>query len=95
MNEDAGERAEKYIQNVERALENLTSTNLPTSITGRDLTSVLDTVKRYVSDARFYLQEGKTTTSLASISYAEGLLDAMKFLKIINMSWQSKDYAQI
>ena len=95
MNEDAGERAEKYIQNVERALENLTSTNLPTSITRRDLTSVLDTVKRYASDARFYLQEGKTTTSLASISYAEGLLDAMKFLKIVNLSWQSKDHAQI
>ena len=95
MNEDAGERAEKYIQNVERALENLTSTNMPTSITMSDLMGVLDTVKRYISDARFYLQEGKTTTSLASISYAEGLLDAMKFLKIVKLSWQSKDYAQI
>jgi hypothetical protein len=35
-----------------------------------------------LKDARFYLDNGKPTTSLASIAYAEGLLDALKFLNL-------------
>jgi FAD synthetase len=91
MNEDPSERTERYIANVEKALTNLTWIKQPTTVTSADVTLVLDTVKRYVSDAKYYLHEGKSMTALVSISYAEGLLDAVKFLRIAEFSWQTKD----
>jgi FAD synthetase len=91
LNEDAGERAERYVANVEKAIASLAWTNLPITIRMNDLVPILDTVKGYVSDARYFLHEGKPTTALASISYAEGLLDAIKLLKVAKFSWQVRD----
>ncbi len=91
MNEDPRERTERYIVNVEKTLSNVTWIKHPITITSTDVKLVLDTMKRYVSDAKFYLHEGKSTTALASISYAEGLLDAVKFLKIAQFSWKTQD----
>lgn len=90
MNEDAGERAEKYIASIEKVLENLVQVGMPATITDSYVTKVLDTVRRYVSDSKYYLQSGKSTTALASISYAEGLLDAIKFLGLAEFSWQNE-----
>jgi len=47
-----------------------------------NIAKVSDAIHRYLQDARFYLDNGKPTTSLASIAYAEGLLDALKFLTL-------------
>jgi FAD synthetase len=91
LNEDAGERAERYMANVEKAIANLEWVNLPITVAMNDLVPILDTVKRYVSDARYFLHEGKSTTALASISYAEGLLDAIKLLRVAKFSWQVRD----
>jgi hypothetical protein len=41
---------------------------------------VSDALQRYLKDARYYLEKQKPTTSLASIAYAEGLLDALAYL---------------
>jgi FAD synthetase len=90
MNEDAGQRAEKYIANVEKALESLVQTDMPATIAKNDVTKVVDTVRRYVSDSEYYLQSGKSMTALASISYAEGLLDAIKFLGLAKFSWENR-----
>jgi FAD synthetase len=43
---------------------------------------VTDAIRRYLQDARHYLDQGRATTSLASVAYAEGLLDALKFLEL-------------
>ncbi len=65
MNEDPSERTERYIANVEKALTNLTWIKQPTTVTSADVTLVLDTVKRYVSDAKYYLHEGKSDDRLS------------------------------
>lgn len=90
MNEDAGERARRYVANVEKAISSATWTSMPTTVTADDARSILDSVKRYVSDTIYYLDEGKPITALASISYAEGLLDAIKFLRIAEFSWKTE-----
>lgn len=43
---------------------------------------VLELVIGYVKDARHYAEKRKPVTSLACIAYAEGLLDALKFLEL-------------
>ena len=47
----------------------------------------MDHVRRYVEDAEFYLEKDDLETALASISYCEGLLDALKLLGIAEFDW--------
>jgi FAD synthetase len=37
-----------------------------------------------VKDARHYAEKGKSVTSLACIAYAEGLLDTLRFLELVD-----------
>jgi len=87
MNEDAKERSIRYMTAVETALTNLELTTMPRIIARRDLERVVEVARRYLSDSKYYSEIGKDVTSLASISYAEGLLDAIGFLKLTKLSW--------
>jgi hypothetical protein len=49
-----------------------------------NIRKVDDAIQRYLKDAHYYLKNNKTTTSLASIAYAEGLLDALTLLALLN-----------
>lgn len=51
---------------------------------------ILDYAKRYFEDALYYRNLKKFETALVSISYCEGLLDALRILKIAKFQW-SKD----
>ena len=45
---------------------------------------MLELVRGYTKDARHYAEKRKPVTSLICIAYAEGLLDAMKFLELVD-----------
>lgn len=81
MREDARERAEKYLQNTSRSFERLKMTSESAiSFPLRD--RVLELALSYEKDSKHYLSDNMPVTALACISYAEGLLDALKFLKL-------------
>jgi len=82
LSEDPSERARKYIATLEKALQQQTPLKEGRMVEAANIAKVLDAIHRYMQDARFYLDNGKPTTSLASIAYAEGLLDALKFLTL-------------
>ncbi|TMI54082.1 DUF357 domain-containing protein, partial [Candidatus Bathyarchaeota archaeon] len=44
---------------------------------------VLEIARDYARDAEHYLGNRKPVTALACIAYAEGLLDALKFLQLV------------
>lgn len=50
-----------------------------------EIDSLLKLAKDYLFDAKHYLETNKSITALASISYAEGLVDALRFLKMISI----------
>lgn len=52
----------------------------------RSIRSVVDTAQSYVEDAKHYLEE-KPSTALAAVSYAEGLLDALRLLGMAKFNW--------
>lgn len=79
-NEDPAERARKYIASFEKALQGSILAKNDTLARSAGITRVSDTIQRYLRDARYYLESNKPTTALASIAYAEGLLDALIFL---------------
>jgi len=48
---------------------------------------IVDEAKRYLEDAKYYLKKGKPETSLASVAYSEGLLDALRMLGLVKFEW--------
>ena len=80
MSEDPGERAERYIQSFESALTKNRILTVDSSVNTANIKTVSDALQRYLKDARYCLENQKPTTSLASIAYAEGLLDALAYL---------------
>ena len=84
MKEDAAERSAQYLQVMSEALKRLKLRSMPTNVPGHILERVLEMVRGYVRDAEYYAGEKKPVTSLACVSYAEGLLDAVKFLELVD-----------
>jgi FAD synthetase len=82
LGEDPTERARRYIATLEQTLQQHNTLNENSTVQAARIMTVSDAIHRYLKDARFYLDNGKPTTSLASIAYAEGLLDALKFLNL-------------
>ena len=82
MREDAAERSARYI---ELTSKSLTEIKLKKRLSvGEHLThQVIDLAEGYVKDARHYASTRKPVTSLACVAYAEGLLDALKFLELV------------
>ncbi|MFH0847993.1 MAG: DUF357 domain-containing protein [archaeon] len=78
------EKARRYISSIRVVLSDLVK-RIP--ILTNDAQFIVDTAQRYVKDAQYYLERGDSSTALASVSYAEGLLDALKFLKIADFNW--------
>ncbi len=82
MSEEPRERAEQYIAKLTEAVQKLIPRTEGVKVKEANIERVSDTIHRYLQDARFYLESGKATTALASIAYAEGLLDALNFLEL-------------
>ena len=78
------ERIKAYIDNVEQALKNIDINRLKNSEK-----HIIELVEDYLYDSKYYLEKGDLFTSLACIAYAEGLLDCLKRLGIIDFKWRS------
>jgi len=77
MSENPAERAQTYLNTVEKALR------VTDGLADPKARRVVDYVKRYVADTKYFLESGKPTTALASVAYAEGLLDSLKILDLL------------
>jgi len=82
MRERAGERAAKYLETTTKSLLALTIKNGPRTISSSQVDHVSELARGYARDAKHYLGDRKPVTALACIAYAEGLLDALKFLEL-------------
>jgi hypothetical protein len=82
MRERAGERAGKYLQATSMSLKTLKLKKSRTPIHPSQPGYVLELARDYARDAEHYLGDRKPVTALACIAYAEGLLDALKFLQL-------------
>ncbi|MGC9010393.1 MAG: DUF357 domain-containing protein [Sulfolobales archaeon] len=82
--QEMGERLRKYIVNMTLTLE-VAKKNFTGDKRARE---VLDEVERYYQDAKYYYDKGDYVTGLVAISYAEGLLDALKALGYTYFDWR-------
>lgn len=88
MTSDTQLLAEKYIAAMELALKDLTRKEGQSIATPDRVEVVIDAAKRYMMDSKYYLDNKKDATALASISYAEGLLDALRILDFVDFTWK-------
>jgi len=86
LSENPAERAEKYIRSFNNILQQKSVLSADTLVKGSNITRVFDAIQRYVNDAKHYLENEKPTTSLVSVAYAEGLLDALEYLELMKPS---------
>lgn len=77
---------QKYSTGCRKVLAGLKPNKLPLQITEEQLKEILAHTGRYLDDAEFYWKE-KKPVALTSVAYAEGLLDALKLLGIIDFEW--------
>ena len=81
-------RAERYIRGLSDALNALDKDLSKAQADGtRGLSRLLDAVKRYLGDADHFIKKGDCETALVAVSYAEGLLDALGYLGILEIPW--------
>lgn len=88
---DPSERLRSYLNSfkaaVEEAERNFTG--------GKGEREVLDMAKRYYEDARHSYDKGDYITGLINISYAEGLLDALRMLGASSFRWQRAEEPRV
>jgi FAD synthetase len=71
----------------EMVFKELKRTQTPISLTEESVADVLRWAADYLEDAKYYKAQGNLETSLTSVAYCEGLLDALRLLGAVNFEW--------
>jgi len=77
----------KYISSAEKVLKELQQTKVPLNVTEEAVSNILGWASDYLEDAKYYKAQGKLETSLTSVAYCEGLLDALRLLGVVKFEW--------
>ena len=77
----------KYIRGAEGVLKEIGEIPDTINLNEEEVKTVFDWAKRYLEDAKYYQEKGKLETSLTSVVYCEGLLDALRLLGAVEFSW--------
>jgi len=81
----------KYIGSTEHVLEDMETVEDSIKIEGENIRKVVEYVRAYLEDAKYYRDRKKFEVSLASVAYCEGLLDALKLLGAVKFEWPVKE----
>jgi FAD synthetase len=81
------ELVSKYLSNTQRVFGEIKRVSSSIHINEGKIQNVIETAKRYLEDAEYYQRRNKLETSLASVAYCEGLLDALRLLGAVEFSW--------
>jgi FAD synthetase len=80
----------KYIASAEEVLSKMQQTHGSVAIDEANVSKVVEYVRAYVADAKYYKAQQRFETSLTSIAYCEGLLDALRLLGAVKFEWPQK-----
>ncbi len=77
----------KYIASAEKVLSEMVVSRGSFDVEEAEINKVVDWVRSYLADAKYYKAQGRLETSLTSIAYCEGLLDALRLLGAVKFEW--------
>ena len=81
------ELVDRYIASAERVLKELQRVEGCVTVSDEGVKEVLGYVVAYLEDAKYYKGQKRFDTSLTSVAYCEGLLDALKLLGAVKFEW--------
>jgi FAD synthetase len=70
-------------------LKELKRIQAPIKLTDENVNNILRWAVDYLEDAKYYKAQGKLETSLTSVAYCEGLLDALRLIGAVNFEWSA------
>ena len=77
----------KYIVSAEKVLKEMQRVQGGVAVNEEGVESILEYARAYLEDAKYYKAQKKFETSLTSIAYCEGLLDALRLLGAVKFEW--------
>ena len=77
----------KYIASAEKVLAAMQLTNRSFTVDEAGISKVMEWARAYLEDAKYYKSQKRLETSLTSIAYCEGLLDALRLLGAVKFEW--------
>ena len=80
----------KYIGSAEKVMEEIQRTEGAVAVDEAGVDEILGYVTAYLEDAKYYKAQKKFETSLTSVAYCEGLLDALRLLGAVKFEWPAK-----
>jgi len=81
------ELAAKYIVSAEKVLKEMQRVKGTITVNEKSVDTIVEYVAAYLADAKYYKAQKRFETSLTSIAYCEGLLDALKLLGAVKFEW--------
>ncbi|MDP6458854.1 MAG: diphthine synthase [Candidatus Bathyarchaeota archaeon] len=76
----------KYSESCRRVIQEFNTKDLPRSVTLEGVKALTLHAANYLNDGEYYQAERKAT-ALASVSYAEGILDTLRLLGLVEFKW--------
>lgn len=80
----------KYIDSAEQVMRTLGLGRTAVIVEPEKVKEVVQWARAYLEDAEYYREKKKFETSLTSVAYCEGLLEALKLLGAVNFEWPTK-----
>ncbi|XHH10163.1 MAG: DUF357 domain-containing protein [Candidatus Bathyarchaeia archaeon] len=80
----------KYIASAEIVLNTMKQNPTPIDVTEEGVTNLISYVHDYLADAKYYKASGNLETSLTSVAYCEGILDALRLLGAVTFEWPTR-----
>ena len=82
---------DKYIGSTEKALKEMKRAKASVKLDGKSIDEIVAYAMAYLEDAKYYRDKKKLETSLTSIAYCEGLIDALKLMGAIKIPSSPQD----
>ena len=79
--------ASKYITSTETVLRQMQRARESITVNEESVNNIVGYVTAYLADAKYYKDQKRFETSLTSIAYCEGLLDALRLLGAVKFEW--------
>jgi len=81
------ELTSKYIKSCEKVAAEIKLAQDIVVLDEDKIKGIIESAKQYLSDAKYYQSQNQLETSLASVAYCEGLLDALRLLGMVEFTW--------
>ncbi len=78
---------DKYLRYADKVFGEIQHMPLPINVTKDSVEEVIRWATAYLEDAKYYKAQGKLETSLTSIAYCEGLLEALRLIGAVKFEW--------